>query len=139
SPTFLARGTKNLLGNSFSLELLSRRYRFVREWIEEYRSLLSNGGGYAKISLVVENPDYKYFWPQFRAIPDSSLISSNVLKNFAQTYMNALKKSLKKMIKPLVENVRRALGRQDENAERAWETLFQTIAIIIEHCKKSLT
>uniref|UniRef100_A0A1I7VKJ4 GLOBIN domain-containing protein n=1 Tax=Loa loa TaxID=7209 RepID=A0A1I7VKJ4_LOALO len=46
---------------------------------------------------------------------------------------------IQKMIKPLVENVRRALGRQDENAERAWETLFQTIAIIIEHCKKSLT
>nr|CDP95810.1 BMA-GLB-14 [Brugia malayi] len=114
-----------------------------------------------------ENPDYKYFWPQFRAIPDSSLISSSVLRNFAHTYMNALKKiveslnneqmpyevlqrisakharhniqmhHMQKMIKPLLENVRRALGRHDENAERAWETLFQTVGAIVEHYKTS--
>ncbi|VDN89573.1 unnamed protein product [Brugia pahangi] len=114
-----------------------------------------------------ENPDYKYFWPQFRAIPDSSLISSSVLRNFARTYMNALKKiveslnneqmpyevlqrisakharhniqmhHMQKMIKPLLENVRRALGRHDENAERAWETLFQTVGAIVEHYKTS--
>uniref|UniRef100_A0A915PC40 Globin family profile domain-containing protein n=1 Tax=Setaria digitata TaxID=48799 RepID=A0A915PC40_9BILA len=128
------------------------------------KDLVSNG---IRIFLktISENPHYKFFWPQFRAIPDSSLISSSVLRDFACTYMKALKtivESLKteqipyemlrristkhaahniqihhiqKMMDPLLENVCRALGRRDENAERAWKILFQTIGIAIEHCK----
>ncbi|KAM3723849.1 Myoglobin [Dirofilaria immitis] len=132
------------------------------------KDLVSNGLRIF-LEIISENPDYKYFWPQFRAIPDSSLISSCVLRNFARTYMNALKEiveslnneqipyevlrristkhamhniqmhHIQKMIKPLLGNVRRELGRQDENAERAWKSLFQTIGIIIEHCKLSQT
>ncbi|KAL4002197.1 Globin family protein [Acanthocheilonema viteae] len=115
--------------------------------------------------IFSENPNYKFFWPQFRAISDSSLISSSVLRNFACTYMNALKKivehlrngevpyevlqrisvthakhniqmiHIEKMIQPLLGNIRRALGRRDENAENAWKKLFQTIGTVIEYCK----
>ncbi|VDK72009.1 unnamed protein product [Onchocerca ochengi] len=126
---------------------------------------LTSNGLRIFLKTLSENPEYKYFWPQFRAIPDSSLISSCVLRNFAGTYMNALKEiveglnneqmpkkvlrrisikhaahniqmhHIKKMIRPLIENVRGVLGRRDENAERAWETLFHTIGSITEHYK----
>ncbi|VDP18621.1 unnamed protein product [Onchocerca flexuosa] len=126
---------------------------------------LASNGLRIFLETLSENPEYKYFWPQFRAIPDSSLISSCVLRNFARTYMNALKEiveglnneeipkkvlqrisikharhniqlhHIKKMVRPLMENVRRALGRRDENAERAWETLLHTIGAFTEHYK----
>ena len=43
--------------------------------------------------MFAENPQYKNIWSQFRAIPDSSLISSDQLRNHAKVYfggMNAL-------------------------------------------------
>ena len=43
--------------------------------------------------MFAENPQYKNIWAQFRAIPDSSLISSDQLRNHAKVYlggMNAL-------------------------------------------------
>uniref|UniRef100_A0A1I7WDV5 GLOBIN domain-containing protein n=1 Tax=Heterorhabditis bacteriophora TaxID=37862 RepID=A0A1I7WDV5_HETBA len=40
--------------------------------------------------LFAEYPHYKNIWPQFRAIPDSSLISSDNLKNHAKVYMSGL-------------------------------------------------
>lgn len=39
------------------------------------------------------------------------------------------------MLKPLLGNVRKALGRQDENAEQAWQRLFQTIGALIDYFK----
>ncbi|VDK86091.1 unnamed protein product [Litomosoides sigmodontis] len=117
------------------------------------------------LETLSENPEYKFFWPQFRAIPDSSLISSVVLRNFARTYMNALKKiveslsknevphevlqriamkharhniqmfHIEKMIKPLLGNVRRALGQRDERVEETWKKLFRTIGTIIDYYK----
>ncbi|KAK6101210.1 Globin family protein [Brugia pahangi] len=141
--------------------------KLLHETFNLFEKDLTTNGLRIFLQTLSENPDYKYFWPQFRAIPDSSLISSSVLRNFARTYMNALKKiveslnneqmpyevlqrisakharhniqmhHMQKMIKPLLENVRRALGRHDENAERAWETLFQTVGAIVEHYKTS--
>ncbi|VDM08511.1 unnamed protein product, partial [Wuchereria bancrofti] len=157
--------------NLFEKDLTSNGLRIFLESAlknnEVYLLILHEQKCESLYRMLSENPDYKYFWPQFRAIPDSSLISSSVLRNFARTYMNALKKiveslnneqmpydvlkrisakharhniqvhHMQKMIKPLLENVRRTLGRHDENAERAWEKLFQTVGAIVEHYKTS--
>ncbi|VDP29252.1 unnamed protein product [Heligmosomoides polygyrus] len=42
--------------------------------------------------LFAEFPQYKGIWPQFRQIPDSSLISSDKLRSHATVYMAGLKK-----------------------------------------------
>ncbi|CAD6190779.1 unnamed protein product [Caenorhabditis auriculariae] len=44
-----------------------------------------------------EFPHYKNIWPQFRAIPDSSLIVSDQLRNHASVYMSGLKEIVEKM------------------------------------------
>ncbi|KAL6738492.1 hypothetical protein Aduo_012034 [Ancylostoma duodenale] len=44
------------------------------------------------VRLFAEYPSYKAIWPQFRAIPDSSLIASDKLRNHAIVYMAGLKK-----------------------------------------------
>ncbi|KJH45075.1 hypothetical protein DICVIV_08892 [Dictyocaulus viviparus] len=41
--------------------------------------------------LFSENPQYKQIWPQFRAIPDSSLTNADQLRKHATVYMCALK------------------------------------------------
>ena len=43
------------------------------------------------IRLFAEHPNYKDIWPQFRAIPDSSLFNSDSLQNHAYVYMAGLK------------------------------------------------
>lgn len=36
-------------------------------------------------------PEYKNIWPQFRGIPDSSIITASVVKKHGLVYMNGLK------------------------------------------------
>lgn len=91
-----------ILGSSFNVPLDSffTDINVVRELLISLSSVASFGGhqvirkqkilSFALCRTLSENLGYKHFWPQFRAIPDRSLISSNVLRNFACTYRNAL-------------------------------------------------
>uniref|UniRef100_A0A0R3RNG4 GLOBIN domain-containing protein n=1 Tax=Elaeophora elaphi TaxID=1147741 RepID=A0A0R3RNG4_9BILA len=74
--------------NKFS----SQDRKLLYETFKLFEKDLESNGLRIFLETISENPDYKFFWPQFRAIPDSSLISSSVLRKFACTYMNALKK-----------------------------------------------
>ncbi|VDM49386.1 unnamed protein product [Toxocara canis] len=49
------------------------------------------------IRLLSEYPEYKTIWPQFRSIPDSSLISSDALKRHAIVYMGGLRQIVESM------------------------------------------
>lgn len=48
------------------------------------------GGGAPCPSIFSEYPVYKDIWPQFRAIPDSSLMYSNELKKHVHVYSKGL-------------------------------------------------
>lgn len=52
---------------------------------------------FAAFRVLSENPEYKRIWPQFRSIPDSSLMSSSDLRAFAATYMKGLKSIIETM------------------------------------------
>uniref|UniRef100_A0A914YVJ6 Globin family profile domain-containing protein n=1 Tax=Panagrolaimus superbus TaxID=310955 RepID=A0A914YVJ6_9BILA len=49
------------------------------------------------VRMFAENPHYKNIWPQFRGIPDSSLISSDQLKNHAKVYFGGLNNIIESM------------------------------------------
>uniref|UniRef100_A0A1I7S4C3 GLOBIN domain-containing protein n=1 Tax=Bursaphelenchus xylophilus TaxID=6326 RepID=A0A1I7S4C3_BURXY len=55
------------------------------------RSKVRNGTNIL-LRLFSETPQYKDIWPQFRPIPDSSLMNSEVLRKHAHTYMGGLKR-----------------------------------------------
>ncbi|CAD5221153.1 unnamed protein product [Bursaphelenchus okinawaensis] len=44
------------------------------------------------VRMFSDHPQYKDIWPQFRPIPDSSLMNSDVLRKHAHTYMGGLKR-----------------------------------------------
>ncbi|VDK68195.1 unnamed protein product [Onchocerca ochengi] len=41
--------------------------------------------------LIKDFPEYKLIWPQFRAIPDSSIITADAIKQHGLVYMAGLK------------------------------------------------
>lgn len=41
--------------------------------------------------MFSEHPEYKNIWPQFRPIPDSSLMNADALRKHAVVYMGGLK------------------------------------------------
>ena len=47
--------------------------------------------------MFAENPHFKNIWPQFRGIPDSSLISSDQLKNHAKVYLGGMNNIINSM------------------------------------------
>uniref|UniRef100_A0AC34RQD9 Globin family profile domain-containing protein n=1 Tax=Panagrolaimus sp. JU765 TaxID=591449 RepID=A0AC34RQD9_9BILA len=49
-----------------------------------------NNGLMVFIRMFAENPQFKNIWPQFRAITDSSLISSEQLRNHAKIYFGGM-------------------------------------------------
>ncbi|VDK57184.1 unnamed protein product [Anisakis simplex] len=114
------------------------------------------------VRLLSEHPEYKTIWPQFRSIPDSSIVSSDALRRHACAYMNGLKviidsmdddeklaeetykiaKShlkwgvrsfhLETMLPAVIAVLRVCMHRDDQLAEDAWSKLFDILAKLIE-------
>ncbi|CAI4227116.1 unnamed protein product [Auanema sp. JU1783] len=64
--------------------------RLVQDGFNELKRCATPNGLALFVKLFSEHPEYKDIWPQFRAIPDSSLLSSDVLRNHATVYMRGL-------------------------------------------------
>ncbi|KAF8372548.1 hypothetical protein PRIPAC_78977 [Pristionchus pacificus] len=68
----------------------ARNRQLIRDSFEFMRAEKNRNGLGIFIRLFAEFPQYKNIWSNFRAIPDSSLISSDGLKNHASVYMAGL-------------------------------------------------
>ncbi|KAH7710942.1 Protein GLB-14 [Aphelenchoides avenae] len=116
--------------------------------------------------LFAEYPQYKNIWPQFRQIPDSSLMNSTALRKHAIVYMGGLraiidnmdddeklnkalrriafahvkwnihKRHLMHMVEPVLEVVKESAYLDDE-VRTAWRTLYDVIANLIEIFRRS--
>ncbi|KAI6180047.1 Glb-14 [Aphelenchoides besseyi] len=113
------------------------------------------------IRLFSNHPTYKNIWPQFRQLPDSSLMHSTVLRSHARVYMGGLKviinsmdkdemlerslrgiahahvkwkvhkKHLIDMLPCILETFETHFPLSDE-AKEGWTTLFDVIANLID-------
>ncbi|XGW30470.1 hypothetical protein V3C99_009444 [Haemonchus contortus] len=114
------------------------------------------------LKLFAEHPHYKQVWPQFRAIPDSSLMNAIELRRHASVYMcglgaiihsmnrekdlaiqmNRIAKAHIKwkvhrahvvhMLEPVLEVVKECNKDFNEETKEAWTTLYYIIAELIE-------
>ncbi|PIO72258.1 globin [Teladorsagia circumcincta] len=114
------------------------------------------------VMLFSDVPHYKQIWPQFRAIPDSSLMNAIELRRHASVYMcglgsiihsmnrendlaiqmNRIAKAHIKwnihrihivhMLEPVLAVVRECNDDIDDEAIQAWTTLYHIIADLIE-------
>ncbi|KAK0394845.1 hypothetical protein QR680_000964 [Steinernema hermaphroditum] len=64
--------------------------KIVRETFKQMEQESTKNGLNIFVRLFVEYPDYKEMWPQFRAIQDSALVSSDQLRQHAKIYMKGL-------------------------------------------------
>uniref|UniRef100_A0A7E4W3W0 GLOBIN domain-containing protein n=1 Tax=Panagrellus redivivus TaxID=6233 RepID=A0A7E4W3W0_PANRE len=114
------------------------------------------------LSLFSEHPHYKNIWPQFRPIPDSSLMNAPELRKHVKVYLHGLKNiidnlddeerifnALRKiaqahvkwnvyrhhvinMLGPVLDTIKMCTGSLTPEKERAWTILYEVIANLIE-------
>uniref|UniRef100_A0A7E4UP62 GLOBIN domain-containing protein n=1 Tax=Panagrellus redivivus TaxID=6233 RepID=A0A7E4UP62_PANRE len=86
---------------SASHEQVQRLNETRRHIITESYSKFKNGGVTHSLMVFIrmfaENPQYKNIWPQFRQITDSSLISSDQLRNHARVYFGGMNQIIEMM------------------------------------------
>uniref|UniRef100_A0AC34FA93 Globin family profile domain-containing protein n=1 Tax=Panagrolaimus sp. ES5 TaxID=591445 RepID=A0AC34FA93_9BILA len=73
------------------------RRELITESYEQMKRGSVNNALAVFVRMFAENPQYKNIWPQFRNIPDSSLISSDQLKNHAKVYFGGMKNIIESM------------------------------------------
>ncbi|CAJ0953372.1 unnamed protein product, partial [Mesorhabditis belari] len=121
-----------------------------------------NNGLKILVLLFAEYPQYKKIWPQFRAIPDSSLMNAIELRKHASVYMCGLRQIIyslenekdladhlnriarahikwsvyrhhvEHMCAPVLETLGAVSGGIDEKTKEAWTRLYDVIANLIE-------
>ncbi|CAJ0569080.1 unnamed protein product, partial [Mesorhabditis spiculigera] len=114
------------------------------------------------VLLFSEHPSYKRIWPQFRQIPDSSLMNAIELRRHASVYINGLKEIIHAMddedelslhlnriarahikwsvqryhvadmIDPLLDTIRYCTGKLDRETAEAWTTLYDHISVCLD-------
>lgn len=117
--------------------------------------------------MFSEHPEYKFIWPQFRQIPDSSFILSSALKQHAVVYLGGLKSIIKnindeKKIDMIIKKIafshvkwdikkshiqnmlpeilfvlKEILINYNKEVEDAWTSLYTIIGDLIENFKKN--
>ncbi|XGW30456.1 hypothetical protein V3C99_009434 [Haemonchus contortus] len=120
------------------------------------------------VRLFADYPHYKRIWPQFRGIPDSSLINAIELRRHASVYIcgltaiirsmtresefaNHMKRIAKAhvkwnvhrghvehMVDPVLEVVKECNDDFDEETKEAWTTLYDILAEVIEIYRNKL-
>ncbi|KAI1713065.1 globin domain-containing protein [Ditylenchus destructor] len=146
---------------------VSRLTREQRDLLKEsFQSVMEKNmvktGMSIMLKLFADYPHYKNIWPQFRQIPDSSLMNADVLSKHAKVYMGGLRliinsmdddELLKRSLKRIAcAHVRRSIHNShiqhmlpsllevvEENSPQftleireSWTTLFDVIANLID-------
>ncbi|VDL79227.1 unnamed protein product [Nippostrongylus brasiliensis] len=120
------------------------------------------------VKLFSEYPNYKQIWPQFRAIPDSSLMNAIALRRHASVYMcglgaiihsmkhenelalqmtriakahikwNVHRSHVVHMLDPVLDIVQECNPNYNNEMKQAWTTLYHIIADLIEIYRKKV-
>ncbi|KAH7713618.1 CRE-GLB-14 protein [Aphelenchoides avenae] len=146
--------------------LTPRQREVIQNTFKCLNTRLIKCGMEVMLRLFADYPQYKNIWPQFRQIPDSSLMSAVQLNKHASIYMGGLrtiienmdddknlnrvlrriayahvkwniyKYHLMNMLQPLLEVIRES-AYMDEEVRTSWTTLFDVIANLIDIFRKS--
>ncbi|VIO90766.1 Uncharacterized protein BM_BM3476, partial [Brugia malayi] len=101
------------------------------------------------VLLLGDFPEYKQIWPQFSGIPDSSIITADVVKEHGLVYLAGLKAIIDSM--PYEEKLVKTINRITtahlkwnickshimvwKHVEEAWFTLFDVIGNLVDTFK----
>ncbi|KAL4001909.1 Globin family protein [Acanthocheilonema viteae] len=142
--------------------LSNKQRRIIQETFKYLYSDPKKNGHKIFILLFSDFPEYKDIWPQFRGIPDSSIITADEVKKHGLVYMNGLKaiidsmqneekliKTISKittahlkwhiykyhimhMLKEVITILQSYPHCQGKDVEEAWFTLFDMIGNLVD-------
>ncbi|CEF70839.1 Globin family and Globin-like domain and Globin, structural domain-containing protein [Strongyloides ratti] len=146
---------------------ISEHYcKIIRDSFEVYKKNGLNNTLKVFIRMFSEHPEYKFIWPQFRQIPDSSFILSSALKQHAAVYFGGLKSiieniddkqkmdliikkiayshvkweikksHIENMIPEILFVLKEILINYNKDVEDAWTALYTIIGDLLEEFKK---
>uniref|UniRef100_A0A0N5B3B9 GLOBIN domain-containing protein n=1 Tax=Strongyloides papillosus TaxID=174720 RepID=A0A0N5B3B9_STREA len=148
------------------VNLTEKQCKIIQETFKVYEKNGVDNTLKVFIRMFIENPEYKYIWPQFRQIPDSSFILSSSLRQHAIVYLGGLKSMIenvydKEKIEILVKKIAYAhikweikkrhvdnmvpellfvlkdiLPNYNKDIEDAWRSLYTIIGNLLEKSKK---
>uniref|UniRef100_A0AC35U5B8 GLOBIN domain-containing protein n=1 Tax=Rhabditophanes sp. KR3021 TaxID=114890 RepID=A0AC35U5B8_9BILA len=146
-------------------KLTEKRCDIIKETWEIYKQDGINNTIKIFFHLFTEHPEYKYIWPQFRGIPDSSFILSSALRNHAEVYTAGLsiiinnmhnkakmyahikkiayahvkwiihQSHVQNMVPGLMMVLKDKVPHFDDSIEDAWKTLYGVIGSLLEQFK----